>query len=96
MKRAQAAGRATSLARDLGTGRHSILGAPFFRFFVFDDPSWDMRNFRFTASDGFDSDIDLTDTKLGALLNAVNPDLSRFQAIRISRRSTASTITRAS
>jgi feruloyl esterase len=62
-----------------GTGRHSLLSAPFFRFFVFDDPAWEMRTFRFTASDGFDSDIDLTDTNLGALFNAVNPDLSRFR-----------------
>jgi feruloyl esterase len=62
-----------------GTGRHSLLGAPFFRFFVFDNPAWDMRTFRFTADDGFDNDIDLTNTKLAALFNAVNPDLSRFE-----------------
>jgi feruloyl esterase len=62
-----------------GTGRHGMLGVPFFRFFVFDDPAWDMHSFRFTAKDGFDSDIDLTDTKLGALFNAVNPDLTQFR-----------------
>jgi feruloyl esterase len=63
-----------------GTGRHALLSAPFFRFFVFDDPTWDMRTFHFAAKDGFDSDIDRTDTKLGALFNAVNPDLSQFRA----------------
>lgn len=34
---------------------------------------------RFTAKDGFDSDINLTDTELAALFNAVNPDLSQFR-----------------
>jgi feruloyl esterase len=63
-----------------GGGRHAGLGAPFFRFFVFDDPNWDPKTFRFTASDGFDNDIDYTDSKLGALFNAVNPDLSGFKA----------------
>jgi feruloyl esterase len=63
-----------------GTGRHALLGEPFFRYFVFDDPAWEMRSFRFVAKDGFDSDIDLTDTKLAALFNAVNPDLSQFGA----------------
>ena len=53
---------------------------PFFRFMVFDDPSWNYKTFKFTATDGFDSDIDYTDSKLAALFNAVNPDLSPFQA----------------
>jgi feruloyl esterase len=47
---------------------------------VFDDPNWDYKTFKFTATDGFDSDIDYTDAKLGALFNAVNPDLSAFKA----------------
>lgn len=63
-----------------GTGRHALLSVPFFRFFVFDDPKWDMHSFRFTAKDGFDSDIDLTDTKLAALFNAINPDLTQFRS----------------
>ncbi|HWF09885.1 MAG TPA: tannase/feruloyl esterase family alpha/beta hydrolase [Bryobacteraceae bacterium] len=63
-----------------GAGRHTALGAPFFRFFVFDDPNWDYKTFRFTAADGFDNDVDYTDAKLGALFNAVNPDLSGFTA----------------
>lgn len=63
-----------------GTGRHTLLGVPFFKFMVFDDPNWDFKKFKFEAAGGFDSDIDYTDAKLGALFNAVNPDLSAFQA----------------
>jgi feruloyl esterase len=63
-----------------GKGRHALLGVPFFQFMVFDDPNWNYWTFRFTATDGFDSDIDYTDAKLGALFNAVNPDLSQFKA----------------
>jgi len=62
-----------------GQGRHTMLGVPFFRFMVFDDPNWDMRSFRFEAKDGFDSDIDYTDARLAAIFNAVNPDLSQFK-----------------
>ncbi len=63
-----------------GKGRHAVLGLPFFKFMVFDDPNWDYKTFKFTAADGFDSDIDYTDSKVGALFNAVNPDLSAFKA----------------
>ncbi len=63
-----------------GKGRHAVLGVDFFKYMVFDDPNWDYRTFKFTAADGFDSDIDYTDSKLGALFNAVNPDLSGFKA----------------
>lgn len=63
-----------------GKGRHAGLGLPFFKYMVFDDPNWDYKTFRFTATGGFDSDIDYTDAKLGALFNAVNPDLSEFKA----------------
>ena len=63
-----------------GKGGHGRLGIPFFRYFVFDDPNWDFRTFKFNAADGFDSDIDYTDSKLAALFNAVNPDLSQFKA----------------
>lgn len=63
-----------------GRGGHLNLGIPFFKFFVFDDPSWDYHTFRFEPSDGFDSDIDYLDSKLGALFNAIDPDLSAFRA----------------
>ena len=63
-----------------GQGRHANLGVPFFRFMVFDDPNWDYKTFKFASTDGFDSDLDYTDSKLAALFNAVNPDLSGFKA----------------
>jgi len=63
-----------------GKGRHNSLVLPFFKFMVFDDPNWDYKSFKFNATDGFDSDIDYTDSKLAALFNAVNPDLSGFKA----------------
>ena len=63
-----------------GTGGHAGLGLPFFKFMVFDDPDWDFRTFKFDAPKGFDSDIDFTDAKLGALFNATDPDLSAFKS----------------
>jgi feruloyl esterase len=63
-----------------GKGRHANLGIPFFKFMVFDDPNWDYKTFKFNSTDGFDSDIDYTDSKLAGLFNAVNPDLSAFKA----------------
>ena len=63
-----------------GKSAHLNLGIPFFRYMVFDDPNWDYHNFRLAAKDGFDSDIDFTDNKLGALFNATSPDLSAFRA----------------
>jgi len=46
----------------------------FFRDFVFEDPKWDFRT--------FDPDRDgrKADTKLAAILNATDPDLTRFAA----------------
>jgi feruloyl esterase len=63
-----------------GLSGHLNLGIPFFRYMLFEDPNWDYRSFRLEASDGFDSDIDYLDSKLGALFNAVDPDLSAFRA----------------
>lgn len=63
-----------------GTGGHSGLGLPFFKFMVFDNPDWDFRTFKFDAPKGFDNDIDFTDAKLGALFNAIDPDLSAFKS----------------
>lgn len=63
-----------------GKSAHLNLGIPFFQYMVFDDPQWDFRTFRFTGQNGFDSDADFTDGKLGALFNATNPDLSAFRS----------------
>lgn len=74
-------GWATWMAGDgPGTGLHSRLGIPFFKYLVFEDPNWDYRSFRFEGQGGFDSDIDFTDRKLGAIFNATNPNLTAFKA----------------
>jgi feruloyl esterase len=53
---------------------HSVLGLPFFRYFVYDDPNWDFRAFNFKT------DPLLIDRKWAAALNATNPDLKHFKA----------------
>ena len=63
-----------------GTGLHSRLGIPFFKYIVFEDPNWDYKTFKFEGRDGFDGDIDFTDRKLGAIFNATNPNLTAFKA----------------
>jgi feruloyl esterase len=65
---------------EAGRSGHTNLGYPFFKYMVFDDPNWDFRTFRFDAADGFDSDLDYMDSKLGALFNAINPNLTPFKA----------------
>jgi feruloyl esterase len=49
-------------------------GTQFFKNMVFANPSWDFRTF------DKDRDTKLTDTKMGPILNAIDPDLSRFRA----------------
>lgn len=49
-------------------------GAQYFRHMVFSNPEWDYRTF------DLDRDLKAAEAKTGAILNAVNPDLSRFQA----------------
>ena len=66
-----------------GKGRHAGLGVPFFKFMVFDDPNWDYKTFKFTATDGFDSDIDYTDSKLARF---VQRGESRSQPVQSPRR----------
>ena len=63
-----------------GTGLHSRLGLPFFKYIVFEDPEWDFKTFRFERQGRFDSDIDFTDRKLGAIFNATDPNLTAFNA----------------
>src|SRR5262249_36026025 len=45
----------------------------FFKFMVYNDPTWDYRTF------DFDSDLDYTDTHFSQLLDAIDPDLSAFK-----------------
>jgi len=63
-----------------GLGRHDTLGIPFLKYIVFEDPGWDFRSFRFSRADGLDDDVDFTDAKLGAMFNAIDPNLRPFQA----------------
>jgi feruloyl esterase len=63
-----------------GRSAHANLGIPFYRYMVFEDAAWDFRSFRFEAANGFDSDVDFTDAKLGPLFNATSPDLTAFQS----------------
>jgi feruloyl esterase len=66
--------------KEAGKSGHANLGFPALRYFLFEDPNWDFRTFRFDATDGFDSDVEYLDSKLGPLFNAVNPDLTAFKA----------------
>jgi feruloyl esterase len=63
-----------------GMGRHAALTNAFFRYMVFEDPNWDFHSFRFENDSGFDSDLDTTEEKLGAMFNAIDPDLRPFRA----------------
>ncbi len=63
-----------------GASGHARLGIPFYRYMVFDDANWDYKTFHFEGGNGFDSDVDFADAKLGALFNATSPDLTAFQA----------------
>jgi feruloyl esterase len=62
-----------------GKSAHAKLGIPFYRYMVFDDANWDFRSFQFEPANGFDSDVDSTDAKLGALFNATSPDMTAFR-----------------
>ena len=65
---------------DPGRGSHFTLGFPALKNIVFENPDWDFRTFRFDRTQGFDSDVDFLDQKMGPIINNVNPDLRVFQA----------------
>jgi feruloyl esterase len=52
---------------------HSMLGLPFFRYFVYGDPHWDPRRFNFKT------DPQRIDRMLAMTLDASNPDLGPFE-----------------
>ena len=57
------------------------LTQPFFRFFVFEDPNWDYKTFRFNAPRTASTATSIIRIQSWrALFNAVNPDLSQFRA----------------
>lgn len=55
-------------------GVHHTIQDAFFKFLVFEDPSWDWRSF------DFDRDPRFAEEKLGAVVDAVDPDLSALRA----------------
>ncbi len=57
-----------------GSNIQSIFGKQFFANMVFQDPSWDIRSFNLAA------DTAAADSKLGSIINSVNPDLRKFKA----------------
>lgn len=56
-----------------GQSLNVFFGLGFFRGLVFENPTWDFKTF------DFDKDLAFTDSKLGSILNATNPDLTRFK-----------------
>jgi len=51
-----------------------IFSTQFFKNMVFNDPNWNIRNFN------LDRDLKIADRKMASILNATDPDLSRFKA----------------
>ena len=51
-----------------------IYADSFFKYMVFNDPHWDFRTF------DYDRDVPVTDSKLAAIINATDPNLSAFKA----------------
>ncbi|MBV8845160.1 MAG: tannase/feruloyl esterase family alpha/beta hydrolase [Bryobacterales bacterium] len=64
---------------DRGRGSHTVLGMPFLQNVGFENPNWDYRGFRWQRENGFDSDVDFIDKKLGPIFNNMNPDLTAFR-----------------
>lgn len=56
-----------------GMSLDSIFSTSFYADFVFQNPNWKVAQFN------FDKDIATVDTKVGAIMNAANPDLTRFR-----------------
>ncbi|HKV04289.1 MAG TPA: tannase/feruloyl esterase family alpha/beta hydrolase [Candidatus Acidoferrales bacterium] len=50
------------------------IGTGFFKYMVFDDPKWDFRTF------DVDRDTRVAEKKLGSIVNAIDPDLKKFEA----------------
>jgi feruloyl esterase len=56
------------------TDESAVGAVGFFKYFVFDDPSWNFLKWN------YDKDMAFTDKKLAAEINATNPDLKAFRA----------------
>lgn len=51
------------------------LGLAFYRYLIFENPSWDMNTL------DYDHDVALGDAKMGPIINSTNPDLRDFRAL---------------
>jgi feruloyl esterase len=56
-------------------GPQTFLGGDFYKYMVFNDPSWDFHTL------DFDHDIAFADSKMQAIIDSTNPDLSDFEAL---------------
>lgn len=76
MRGAEAAGGWASYTTGNGrmSGNHWEQAENTLKFMVFENPAWDFRAF------DFDRDVPIADRKLGALMNAFDPDLTPFKA----------------
>jgi tannase/feruloyl esterase len=62
------------------TDNHAELGLSFLENFVFDDPDWDFRTFNWNSDPAYvDSKIVIPPQTLASVLNAIDPDLTRFR-----------------
>ena len=55
-------------------GDRGELGRDFYKYMVFEDPSWDFHTL------DFDEDIALADSRMAPVIDSTNPDLSQFKA----------------
>ncbi len=56
-------------------GPQTFLGGDFYKYMVFDDPSWDFHTL------DFDRDIAFADAKMGPVIDSTSPDLRDFKAL---------------
>ena len=61
-------------------GGHTGLGLPFMKYIVYENPEWDFRTFRYTSTNGLESDVDYVEDKVGRIFDAIDPDLRPFRA----------------
>jgi feruloyl esterase len=54
-------------------GPDAFLGSDFYKYMVYDDPSWDFHTL------DFDQDIAFADAKMGPVIDSTNPDLGAFR-----------------
>ncbi len=61
-------------------GSHLGLGIPFFKYFIFDDPTWDFHTLNFTSDVTFTDNKRVNGVPMAEVINAVDADLRPFRA----------------